>query len=113
MTIQERIKKGESFLVANDGQFLGKLTFNKFDSESILNSFGEYGNRFSSKSIYNRFGNYGNRFSSLSPFNNFTNTPPKIYIKGSFWGYLTKNRLAGQNTVDPENLIEWLKSKNI
>lgn len=113
MTTQDRKNNGESFLVANDGQFLGKLTFNELDTESILNRFGEYGNRFSSKSIYNRFGNYGNRFSSLSPFNKFTNTPPKIYINGSFWGFLTKNHLAGRNTVDPENLISWMKSKNI
>lgn len=113
MSIKDRINNRESFIVANDGQFLGKLTFNKFDSESILNSFSEYGNRFSSKSIYNRFGNYGNKFSSLSPYNKLTNTPPKIYLRGSFWGYLTKNHLAGPNTVDPENLVVWLKSKNI
>ena len=113
MSLDDRINNRESFLVANDGQFLGKLTFSKFDSESVFNNFGEYGNKFSSKSIYNRFGNYGNKFSSLSPYNSFTSTPPKIYLKGSFWGYLTKNQLAGSNTVDPDNLVEWLRSKNI
>ena len=111
--IQNKINNGESFLWANDGQYLGKLTFNRFDSESIMNKFGDYGSRFSSVSIFNKFSNYGSKFSSLSPFNQFTSTPPIIYYKGQKIGLLTKNRFLGNVNVDPDELNEWMKSKNI
>lgn len=37
-----RVKNGESFIIANDGQFLGKLCLNIYDPESILNVYGLY-----------------------------------------------------------------------
>ncbi len=57
--LTSKISAGESFIVANDGQYLGKLSLNRFDMESIVNSFGPYGSQFSATSIFNKFGNYG------------------------------------------------------
>ena len=34
---------GDSYLQAQDGQFLGKIVSNKYDSNSILNKYGTYG----------------------------------------------------------------------
>lgn len=112
--LNRRIQNGESFLVANDGQYLGKLTLNRFDAESVANKFGDYGSRFSTVSIFNKFNNYGSRFSSLSPFNKFTSTPPTIYLQGSKHGYLTKNRfVAGGQKIDPDELFDWLEKKGL
>jgi hypothetical protein len=109
----EKIRQGESFLVANDGQFLGKLSLNRYDTESISNPYGDYGSRYSNFSIYNPYGDYGSRYSSLSPFNPYSSTPPNIYLNGQFYGYLTKNRYMGTNSLDPENVILWMRSNNL
>jgi hypothetical protein len=111
--ILKRIERDESFLLANDGQYLGKLSLNRFDSESIFNEFGSFGSKFSSTSIWNTFSNYGSAFSSLSPFNKFTNTPPMIYLHGKKFGYLTKNKFLGLNSVSPDEIELWLKKQNL
>lgn len=82
---------GETILVAQDGQFLGVVSTNPFDSDSLANSFGTFGNRFSSYSIWNEFGTYGSPFSMLSPWNAYTSTPPILIENGTAVGYLTVN----------------------
>jgi len=101
-----RRSKGESFIEAADGAFLGKLNPNQFDSESIFNQFGPYGNRFSQTSIFNKFSIYGNHFSNLSPNNRFTQTPPKLYVNGRFVAYLTVNTFLSPR-VNPDELLSW------
>jgi hypothetical protein len=97
-------------LVANDGQYLGVITQNKFAEKSILNEFGKYGSKFSSTSIFDEFGDYGSRYSHLSPFDEFTSTPPQIITtSGQFVAYLTKNKVKSP-AIDPEVLIALLKS---
>lgn len=103
-----RTLQQESFIEAADGVFLGKLTSNRLDQESIFNQFGPYGSQFSQTSVFNKFSNYGNQFSSLSPFNNFTQTPPKLYVRGEFVAYLTVNPILSPR-VDPDNLLEWVE----
>jgi len=97
-----------AILIANDNQFLGKISKNQFDSDSINNQFGTYGSEFSLYSIFNQFGTYGSEFSSLSPFNKFTSTPPKIYKENIFIAYLTVNTFMFPR-VDTNLLIAWLK----
>jgi len=103
-----QIKK-ESYIQANDNTFLGKLTPNKFDTESIFNTFGQYGSKFSQISIFNKFSNYGNQFSQLSPFNKFSTTPPEIYLDGDFYAYLTANTTLTPR-IDPESILEWAEN---
>lgn len=105
--LNRRCQNRESFLLASDGQFLGKLCLNNFDAESILNEFGPYGSKFSNTSIYNQFSMYGSQFSSLSPFNLYTSTPPTIYLRGNRVGYLSVNKFI-MNTVDPQQLRNWM-----
>ena len=77
----------------NHDVYLGKLNANEFDSESIWNEFGKYGNPFSSYSIWNEFSNYGNEFSRYSPFNSFASNPPVLVDNnGNFYGYFTINK---------------------
>jgi hypothetical protein len=104
-----RKEYGESFIQADDGTFLGKLTSNEFDSDSILNEFGPYGSEFSPKSIFNEFGRYGGEFSTQSPFNEFSSSPPKIYVKGQFYGHLTVNEFKSGKKINPKTLKQWVK----
>jgi hypothetical protein len=104
-----RSNKQESYIIANDNEFLGKLTSNEFDSDSILNEFGPYGNEFSPKSIFNEFGTYGNEFSTLSPFNEFSSTPPKIFVNGQLYGYLTTNEMILGKRISPKGIKQWVK----
>jgi len=92
----------ETALVADDGQFLGVFTCNRFDSDGIFNRFGDYGSRFSSTSIWNRFGTYGGRFGTYSPFNRFA-TPP-ILSDGSIDVYLTVSSTYSPS-VTPLDLV--------
>lgn len=113
MNIDERIARGESFIFANDGQFLGKLSLNRFDNESISNVFGPYGSKYSSTSINNIFSIYGSRYSSLSPNNPYTSTPPRIFLRGSFWGLLTVNRFIYGNKLNPLELNRWMQTNGL
>lgn len=112
MDITARINRGESFIVANDGQFLGKLTLNTYDSESIFNPYGLYGSVYSATSIHNRYSTYGSPYSSLSPFNPFTFTPPVIYLRGSKAGFLSVNPYLN-GSVNPNNINDWMKYNHI
>lgn len=107
-----RTSRGESFIVANDGQFLGKLCLNIYDPESIMNTYGLYGNPYSSTSINNKFSLYGSQYSSLSPFNPYTSTPPTIYLRGNKFGYLTVNQFL-YISVNPNQISEWMKFNNL
>ena len=80
-------------VLGNDGQYLGVINDNEFDQDSLANSFGTYGSVYSSYSIWNQFGTYGSQFSSLSAYNSFTSTPPKVYVNGVFYAYLTTNTI--------------------
>lgn len=113
MNIIERANQGQSFIVADDGQFLGKLTLNSYDSESISNNYGSYGSPYSSTSINNKYSSYGSAYSSLSPNNAYTSTPPTIYLRGVKYGYLTKNKYKSGVTLDPDSLSNWLRSNNL
>jgi hypothetical protein len=100
----------ESYIVAGDGTFLGKLNPNRFDTESIFNRFGPYGNKFSQLSIFNKFSPYGgNQFSPLSPYNSFSTNPPKLYVRGKFIAYLTTNQSLNPR-LHPDKLLEWAEA---
>ena len=101
-----RQESGQSFIEAQDGVFLGKLTPNKFDSESIFNHFGPFGNKFSPTTFLNKYSPYGNQFSHLSAYNSMALSPPKIFVNGIFIGYLTKNSTLNPR-IDPDEIFDW------
>ena len=104
-----RARRNESFIVADDGAFLGSLTPNTFDQNTIHNQYGPYGNRFSQLSIFNRFGNYGSQFAQLSPYNRFSQTPPRVFVGGTFKAFLTKNQMKTPR-IDPDDIVQWSNS---
>lgn len=86
-----RVRRQESFLLAQDGQFLGMLSSNKYQSDSVMNEYGSYGSKYSSTSIFNQYGQYGSRYASYSPFNPYISTPPQIILRGQLVGFLSSN----------------------
>lgn len=81
------------YLYSNDGkQYLGKLTTNQYDSESIWNEYGTYGSKYNANSIWNNYGTYGSAYSHESAFNEYATRPPQVVDKdGYFICYLTEN----------------------
>lgn len=76
----------------NHDVYLGCLNASKYNSQSIWNRHGNYGNRFSATSIWNEYGTYGGTYSSYSPFNSYASYPPVIVDEeGNFYGYFTVN----------------------
>lgn len=74
-------------------EYLGKINASKYDSESIWNEYGKYGNRYNSKSIWNEYGTYGSKYNNHSPFNDYASNPPILVDKnGKFYGYFTSNK---------------------
>ena len=79
----------------NSKEFLGKLNASKYDSESIWNTYGTYGNKYNSKCIWNKYGEYGSHYNSYCPFNKYGSNPPVLLDKqGKFYGYFTANKNA-------------------
>lgn len=84
--------KGASVFAQDDEQtYLGKID-TEYNSESIFNEYGTYGNEYSSKSIWNEYSEFGNKYNSLSPFNDYSSLPPMIIKNGKIIGYLTTNK---------------------
>lgn len=106
--IRRRIVRHESFLLAADGNFLGKLSTSRYDCESISNPYGRYGSKYSSSSIWNQYGRYGSKYSTLSPFNTYAVNPPIIYFKGIQYGFLTSNPYRYGKKLTPKNLEQWM-----
>ena len=97
------------FLIASDETFLGKVSRNKYDHESIANKYG-YGSRYRSDSIFNNYGKYGGRYGKYSPFNPYSTQPPFIRDGTQNIAVLTANRylMDRLERVNPESLLLWL-----
>lgn len=81
----------------NYDDYLGKINANRFDSESIWNQYGKYGNCYNSQSIWNKYSTYGNKYNNCSPFNDYASNPPILVDKqGNFYGYFTSNKYKSQ-----------------
>lgn len=56
-------------IVSPDGTYLGTLSSNRYDPDSVSNPYGRYGSRYSPESINNPYGQYGSRYSPDSASN--------------------------------------------
>lgn len=73
--------------------YLGKFNASKYDSESIWNNSGTYGNKYNSKSIWNMNSTYGDKYSQYSPWNNNASNPPILKDeRGKEYGCLSANK---------------------
>ena len=115
MTKQEfsqKVVDKESFLLAADGSYLGRLTLSQYAPDSISNPYGIYGSKYASASIWNQYGTYGSPYSSLSPFNPYTTTPPMVFLRGIKVGALSKNQFV-VGRIDPDMINSWMVDNNL
>ncbi len=96
-------------IVADDGQFLGRITTDTLANDSITNPFGPHGSQVSSISIFNQLSTYGNARNLVSPFHPTTLQPPRIRRNSQTLARLTINTTFADR-VDPNGLIAWLRS---
>ncbi|HEX8874504.1 MAG TPA: hypothetical protein VF780_07715 [Nitrosospira sp.] len=61
------------------GKYLGNLSANQYDPNSVNNPYGRYGSKYSADSINNSNGQYGSHYSNDSPHNPYATNPPAIY----------------------------------
>ncbi len=61
------------------GKYLGNLSSNPYDANSVGNPYGKYGSEYSSDSINNPYGKYGSQYSNDSPNNPYATNPPAIH----------------------------------
>lgn len=63
-------------IIAQDGNYLGRLNNNKYDPDSVANPYGRYGSRYSADSINNPYGKYGSPYSPYSATNPYSTQSP-------------------------------------
>jgi len=99
--------------------YLGKITNNKFDPDSICNPFGIYGSPYSATSMFNQNSIYGNQTSTFSVDNLSAKAPPVIvdsrlydpkatYNSSGVIGKITTNAIRFQNHVTLTELTDYL-----
>ena len=65
-------------IFSEDGKYLGTLSANKYDPESVNNPYGQYGNKFNPDSIKSPYGQYGNPYSDTSVNNPYATSAPHL-----------------------------------
>jgi hypothetical protein len=63
------IAAGPPMIFSSDGKYLGNLSTNDMDQNSVSNNMGRYGNDLMPNSIRNNVGRYGSDTSQFSPNN--------------------------------------------
>lgn len=82
-------------------EYLGDLSTNKFDPNSITNPFGA-GSPYSSNSVTNKFGLYGSPFSNQSATNPYATDAPRLYDQqGNYRGKLSTNPYDPDSVSNP------------
>ena len=99
---------GDSYLVAADKQYLGRITDNIYDTESILNTYGPYGSAYSTTSIFNAYSPYGSQYGAYSLNNPYCQSPPQLILRGKFVGNVSANAYV-QNRISNEDFLAALK----
>ncbi|MBD2299879.1 hypothetical protein [Nostoc sp. FACHB-190] len=73
---------GNAFLMhPRTGQFLGNVSSDRFDDQSICNPYGTYGSKYQEMSLWNKYGDYGSPYSNVSAYNSRAQYPPILYLK--------------------------------
>lgn len=60
------------------GEYLGNLSANKFDADSVHNEYGRYGSEYSPTSIKNPYSKWGSPYSNSSVNNEYATQAPII-----------------------------------
>jgi len=105
------VSEGKIMLFGGQGHraYLGCLNCSQYASDSLFNSYGNFGNRYSQTSIFNHYSEFGSPYSSFSACNRYAIDPPVIVDEsGRSYGRLTLNLNHPQNVRDVP-LLTWLE----
>lgn len=81
--------------------YLGKLSANKYDPDSISNRYGKYGNPYGN-SLTNPYSSYGSRYGNHSWANPYTTNAPSVFAAdGTYLGKLSANRYDPDSISNP------------
>ncbi len=89
---------GPPAIVGEDGKYLGRLSSNPYDPESVSNPYGRYGSPYSPDSINNPYSQYGSPYSPYSATNPYATQAPKIV--NPYGGRLSANPYAPDSTTN-------------
>ena len=82
-------------------EYIGNLSVNEYDPNSIANQFGR-GSPYSSNSITNPFGVYGSPYSNHSATNPYATEAPRLYDQqGTSRGTLSTNQYDPDSVSNP------------
>jgi len=90
-----------------DEQLLGKIISNRFDRESIINTYGPYGSRYSQTSVFNPYSPYGSKYGTYSMNNPLSVNPPEIVLNGQVITKVSSNPRIRER-ISPEDFIATL-----
>ncbi|MCX7596014.1 MAG: hypothetical protein N2235_20115 [Fischerella sp.] len=91
-----------------DGQFLGLLSSDRHDTNSISNLHGIYGSLYGTYSIRNPHGLYGGVHGAHSPYNPYCGNPPVVFYQNQIVLVITRNtnfQTNGLPIIDPDFLL--------
>lgn len=95
---------GPPQLRSSDGEdrYLGTLSSNPYDPDSVSSPFGVYGSRYSPDSVNNPYGRYGSPYSPYSARNPFATQAPAIVTpEGKYLGKFSANRFDPDAVSNP------------
>jgi hypothetical protein len=96
-------------IAGQDGQFLGKITSDRGDPDSLINDSGRNGSKTSKTSVFNTSSSYGSAHDPMSAFNPTAGSPPSIFCGDRFEAFLTTNH-EKVPALDPRLLSASLRS---
>ena len=97
----------------NRDKFLGCLTCSEYDSNSVCNGYGPYGNEYSASGMWNEYAGFGNEYLPDSPWNEYSSSnsvPVLVDSEGKFYGYFTINEYRADAVKFSANLKQWFNS---
>ena len=89
-------------IIGEDGTFLGSLE-SGYNSDSIYNSYGDYGSSYCTDCIWNEYSDWGNTYSSTSPFNEDASDPPVLLKDGEIVGLFTTKEYISDG-INPDSV---------
>lgn len=96
------VAAAQIIIVSADGEYLGKVSSDKYASESICNKYGTFGSPHGN-GIFNRYGDHGGTYSLTGAYNPRAQNPPALIENRQVVGFVTKNsKISGG--IDPDVL---------
>jgi hypothetical protein len=87
---------------ADGNTYLGTLSSNPFDQNSVNNPYGPYGSPYSPTSVNNPYGRYGSPFSPQSATNPYATQAPAIVTpNGDYLGKFSANKYDPDSVSNP------------